>query len=149
MDRLLDWLIPPAGADAEAQRDWQWRISMAILGIYVVGALAAAASLGQVFGVSGFASATAVAQTQEMLKAVRVDQVKNRIDQTRVRQCQAIMEGNRVAMQATYEQMQDYVNQHFSLAGFTYRVPDCGELIPYASNQLQPPTPQPTLSNAK
>lgn len=118
---------------------------MAIFGLSTIQAIVIAAAVGQVYGFSGFAQARDFEQAQQVIKEVRLDQIRNRIDQTRQRQCQAIMEGNRPAMQVTYEQMQTYINQHYSMAGFQYRVPDCGELIPYVGQTIRPPTPTPTV----
>ena len=119
---------------------------MAILGLYGAVGFLVAAAVGQVFGISGFASAVEVAQAQETLKEVRLDQVRNRIDQKRLQQCQAIMEGNGRAMQANYEQLQILVNIHLTMSGVAYRIPDCGELIPYSTETVRAPTPSPTVT---
>lgn len=138
------WVVPPEGADALVQRGWQWRVAVSIIGLYGAGAIAGMLALGMVTGIGGFASNDAVQKTQDVVKEIRLEQLRDRIDQTRIRQCQAIMEGNRVAMNVLYVQMQQYVNQHFALALYQYRVPDCGELVPYTAG-LVAPTPKPTV----
>lgn len=123
---------------------------MAIFGAYVLGGLMFAASIGQITGLGGFASAYDVAQAQQVLKDVRLDQIRNRIDATRERQCQAINEGNLVAMTSLFQTLQGLVNQHYGLAGYSYRIPECGELVPTLSAAVvRPPTPVPTVSQAK
>lgn len=145
MSKIVDWVVPPAGADAESQRDWQWRISMAIVGLYGAIGFLVAAAVGQITGVAGFASAQEVAQAQQLLNDVRLDQIRNRIDAKRVQQCQAMLERNQFAMSAIFQQMQDLVNQHYTIAGYAYRVPPCEELIPYATSAPAAPTPVPQV----
>lgn len=145
MSKFVEWIVPPAGADAEAQRDWQWRIAVAIGGAYVMGTLLAMAAVGQLWGVSGFASARDFSEQKEMVKDIRLGQIRNQIDTMRVRQCQSIMEGNYYAMQLSVNSLQQLVNQHFVIAGFNYRIPDCSELIPGVTTQLRPETPAPNV----
>ncbi len=144
MPSMLDWIVPPEGAGAEAQRDWQWRVAMAIIGMYGAGLAGSMAAIGLIAGISGFASQQTVTQMQGVVTEIRLEQIRDRIDQTRVRQCQAIMERNTVAMKELYFQLQGYVNQHYALAQYQYRVPDCGELVPYTAG-LAAPTPAPTV----
>ena len=145
MPSIFDWVVPPVDAGGDKQRDWQWRVAMAIIGLYGAGIGAGMLAMGLVAGVGGFASRDAVQQTQDTVREIRLEQLRDRIDQTRIRQCQAIMESNRVAMNVLYVQMQQYVNQHFSLAQYQYRVPDCGELVPYTAGVIVAPTPVPTI----
>ena len=141
---IRDWVVPPADATDEEQRDWQWRIAVSIVGMYGVGGILIAAALGQIVGVSGFASAQEVAQAQQVLKEVRLDQIRNRMDQIRLRQCQAIQEGNVYAMQLAVNALQGLINQHYAMSSFNYRIPECYELIPGAY-ALRPETPAPTV----
>lgn len=145
MPSILDWVVPPEGADAEQQRDWQWRVAMAIIGMYGAGLAGSMAAIGLIAGISGFASQQSVTQMQQVVTEIRLEQIRDRIDQTRVRQCQAIMERNVIAMKELFGQMQSYINQHYVLAGYQYRVPDCGELVPYTAG-LTAPTPAPTVT---
>jgi len=121
---------------------------MAVVGLYGAVGFLVAAAVGQIAGVSGFASATDVAQAQQVLNNIRLDQIRNRLDQKRREQCQAMMERNQFAMNVIFQQMQEMVNEHYKIAGYTYRIPPCEEVIPGVVAP-QVPTPVPTFSAGK
>jgi hypothetical protein len=121
---------------------------MAVVGLYGAVGFLVAAAVGQIAGVSGFASATEVAQAQQVLNNIRLDQIRNRLDQLRIQQCQAMMERNQFAMSSIFSQMQERVNEHYKIAGYAYRIPPCEELIPGAQAP-QAPTPVPMVNAAK
>lgn len=129
MTPIIDWVVPPAGATAEEQRDWQWRIAMAIVGIYGAGSIVLAASMGLVLGVSGFARADEVAELQQFFKDYRLTQLEEQIDRVRTRQCSAYKVQNQMAMSDANSDLNRLTRMYRAVAGFDYRVKSCNELL--------------------
>lgn len=144
---LLDKMIPPD--DPRALNKWRWFVAIGVI-LSLCGNVALFAYLiGAPGAGQGFATMEEFAILKEEQKQIFLDNLTARINNTRVTQCEAVIEGNQIAMTFTYNRLQMLLNDFRARAGYDYYVPDCRELVPEIRSTVPTPTPTPVTPVGK
>lgn len=136
---LISAIWPKVPDAQESTVMFQWRQNVAI-GLILGGCamtLQMAWFLGGLawLGISGFATAAEAQSTNQIVMAIREDQITNAIVAARTRQCVAIMEGNAFAMQDSFERVRAQLATYYKTTKKEFpKLPECAELLPSAPN---------------
>lgn len=82
-----------------------------------------------VLGFQGFATRVEAAETQQLVKEIRISQLENQLRDYRVQQCQAQMEGNAIALKLATDNLREKGYTFWQLTGRSYMPEDCSALL--------------------
>lgn len=129
----LGKVLFPARSTTEEDHVYRWRVltALALWGNIMSFAVFVALVFGaiQVFGFTGFATKAEAQEIQQLVKDIRVSQLESELRNHRAQQCQAQMEGNRLALQLATANLREKGNLYWLLTQRVYLPEDCGALL--------------------
>jgi hypothetical protein len=124
---LWELLVPPL--DAEHEKQYGWRVRMAIIaassffGLIAVSALAL--GMAAWTGFEGFARASETQVIIGQLKDLRAGQIEESILQLRIKHCEA---DSAAAKQLYWERIAELMTKYQQITGRVYSLPACSDL---------------------
>jgi hypothetical protein len=142
---VIDKLVPPG--DPSAIHKWRWFVAIGV----VVSLMANAAIFSYILGTlpgagKGFATMEEFNDLKNQQKRMYVNDLTQRLNNTRITQCEAVIEGNQSAMIFTYNRLSMLLDEFRVAAGYDYNVPECFELVPEIRRNIPTPTPPASLA---
>jgi len=80
-------------------------------------------------GFQGFATRAEAAETQQLVKEIRISQLENALRDYRIQQCQAQAESNAIALSLATMNLREKGNAYWQLTGRVYMPEDCSALL--------------------
>lgn len=142
---IIETLIPPD--DPNAVGKWRWFVAIGVVVALTSNAALFAYMLGSLPGAgSGFATMEEFIALKNQQKQMYLNDLTQRLNNTRISQCEAVIEGNQSAMVFTYNRLAMMLDEFRVAAGYDYRVPQCAELVPEIRQNIPTPTPPASLA---
>lgn len=143
---IIDQLVPPD--NAAAVNKWRWFVAIGVVVSLTANAAIFSYMLGNLPGAGkGFATMEEFAALKDQQKQMYLNDLTQRLNNTRVLQCEAVIEGNQSAMVFTYNRLTMLLDDFRMAAGYDYNIPECFELVPEIRRTI--PTPTPPASSAR
>jgi len=126
-------ILFPSRANGEEEHVYKWRLATALLiwstalSLWLFVALAFGTI--HMLGFQGFATRAEAAETQQLVKDIRVSQLENQLQGYRMQQCVAQMEGNAIALSLATMNLREKGNVYWQLTGRIYMPEDCSALL--------------------
>lgn len=142
---IIEKLIPPD--DPKAVVKWRWFVAIGVVISLVANASLFAYMLGSLpGGGKGFATMEEFYELKVQQRQMYLNDLTQRLNNTRISQCEAVIEGNQSAMIFTYNRLRMMLDEFRVTAGYDYRVPECSELVPEIRRNIPTPTPPASLA---
>lgn len=140
MNDFLKELVPPD--DPAAVGRWRWFVAIGVIVSLMANAAIFAFVLGKLPGSGkGFATMENFYALKDQQKQMYLNDLTQRLNNTRITQCEAVIEGNQSAMVFTYNRLSMLLDEFRRAADYDYQVPECFELVPEIRRSIPTPTP--------
>lgn len=121
-------LVPPVNATDEALAMWRMGVFMAIVGLAAILSAHISVSSGLLGEERGFATQAAVGSLRSEMEGLTRRSLEIDILNLRVRQCEAMGNGNQDAARFTGETLQERRVEYAQVTERTYPLPSCREV---------------------